>query len=191
MGKEVSLIGVKAIFYGAAISTVATPFVDGDATSGLSPAELKAFLANTETKKVKNIHGDNWNYEKAKASKNYYKNKLTGKNYRSSTDDPGVSKITFSIGKYDFDTKADFEGGNASADKWSAASKYTPKDLTIVALTEDNVYIVYPKADIIAGGVTTDDAVAISIEATALEPDIQLESEVQIHKSAVDSATNP
>lgn len=188
MGKEVSLIGIKAVFYGPKLATVTKPY-DGTITTGLSPAELKTFLAAATTKQVKNIHGDNWNYEKSLPSRTGYKNKLTGKVYRRSTDDAGESKITFSIGKYDLETKADLEGGTASASKYSAASEYSPKELTLVALTEDNVYIVYPKADIVAGGVTTDDAVAIAVEATALEPDIAIESEAWIYKSAVDAVT--
>lgn len=186
---ETSAIGVKAIFYGPALTAVAVPYINGDPDTGLSPAELKTFLAAATTKQVKNVHEDNWNYEKTKASKTYYKNKLNKKAYRGSVDDPGESKITFSIGKYDFETKAAFEGGGASATKYSAPSQYEMKELTLVALTEDNVYIVYPKADIVAGGVTTDDAVAISVEATALDPDIAIESETWMYKSAVDSAT--
>lgn len=188
MGKEVSLIGIKAVFYGPKLATVTTPY-DGTIATGLSPAELKTFLAAETTKKVNNIHEDNWNYEKSLPSRTGYKNKLTGKVYRRSTDDAGESKITFSIGKYDLETKADFEGGVADSTKYSAASAYEPKDLTIVGLTEDDVYIVYPKADIVAGGTTTDDAVAISVEATALEPDIKIESEAWIYKSAVDAVT--
>lgn len=185
---ETSAIGVKAIFYGPKLANVATDY-NGTADTGLSPAELKAFLAANTTKQVKNIHEDNWNYERTKASKSYYKNKLNKKAYRGSVDDPGESKITFSVGKYDFETKAALEGGTASASKYSAASEYSPKELTLVALTEDNVYIVYPKADIVAGGVTTDDAVAIAVEATALEPDIAIESEAWMYKSAVDAVT--
>lgn len=185
---EISGIGIKAIYYGPKLSAVSTPFVDGDEATGLSASELKAFLSASTTKHVSNVHADQWNYEKTKPSKTYYKNKLTGKNYRSSTTDAGQSKITFSIGKYDFDTKAAMEGGASSTTKWSAASSYQAKELTIVALTEDGVYIVYPRADIIAGGVTTDDAVAIAVEATSLEPDIQIESEAWISKASVDAA---
>ncbi len=185
---ETSAIGVKAIYYGLKLSAVTTPYENGDPSTGLSAVELKTFLAAATTKQVKNVHEDNWNYEKTLASKTYYTNKLNKKAYRGSVDDPGESKITFSIGKYDFETKAAFEGGGANATKYSAPSEYALKEYTLVALTEDNVYIVYPKADIIAGGVTTDDAVAISVEATALDPDIAIESEAWIYKSAVDAA---
>lgn len=182
-----SQIGVLEIHYGPMMTTVTAPY-DGTSATGLSPTELKAFLALPTTKKVKNVHEDNWNYEKALPSKTFYKNKLSGKNYRGSTDDPGDSVITFTMGKYSFEDKADFEGGVASANKWSAAAEFADKNLTIVALTTDGVYIVYPKADIVAGGVTTDDAIGESVQATALEPDIALESEAWILKSAVDAA---
>lgn len=186
---EISGIGVKAIWFGSVISAVAKPYVKGDKTSGLSPAELKAFLAEETTKKITNIHEDNWNYEKTKPTRNGYKNKLKGTIYRKSTSDSGESKITLIVGKYDFELKAALEGGNASEDKWSAPSEFEPNEKTFVALTEDDVYIIYPKADIVAGGVTTDDAIGESVEVSALEPDIQIESEAHIRKSAVDAVT--
>lgn len=182
-----SQIGIKMIAYGPVLSDVAAPY-DGTPSTGLSPSELKAFLALGTTKKVKNVHEDNWNYEKTLPSKTYYKNKLDKKAYRGSVDDPGESKITFTMGKYSFEDKASFEGGVASANKWSASSEFENKEYTLVALTEDDVYIVFTKADIIAGGVTTDDAIGESVEATSLSPDIALESEAWILKSAVDSA---
>lgn len=185
---KVSAIGVKKIFVGIMLSTVAKPYVDGDATTGLSPSELKTFLAAATTKEVENVHEDNWNYEKTLPSKTSYKNKLTGKPYRRSTGDVGESKITFTMGKYDFETKAYFEGGSSSTNKWSAASEFENKELTLVALTEDDVYIVFPKADIVAGGTTTDDAIGEAVEATALEPNIALESEAWVTKASVDSA---
>jgi hypothetical protein len=183
-----SAIGIKKIWYGPALSAVATKYVEKTVNTGLSPAELKAFLALATTKQVPNVHADTWKYEKAKPTKTYYKNKLTGKNYRASTV-AGDSKITFSIGEYDFATKADFEGGTASDTKYSAPEETVDITYTLVALTEDGVYFVYSKADIAAGGVTTDDAVAIEVEATALESDVDgLEAESHIAKSAVDAA---
>ena len=183
----ISAIGIKAIYYGPALSAVAKPFVDGDNTSGISPAELKAFLALVTTKQVTNVHGETWKYEKTKPTKTFYKNQLTGKNYRSYVSDAGTSKISFMIGKYDFETKAVFEGGTGGTSKYSAANQYKENALTMVALTEDGVYIVYPKADVIAGSTTTDNALAIDVEATAMEPDIAIESEAQVLKSAVDA----
>jgi len=185
---EYSGIGVKKLYYGPCLSAVTTAYT-GAAGTELSPAELKAFLAAGTTEEILNIHGDLWNYEKTKPTKTYYKNKLSGKNYRGSTTDTGMSKITFSVGKYDFATKAALEGGAADTTKYSASASVPDVKWTLVGLTEDGVYVVFPKADVVAGSVTTDDAIAISVEATALEPDIALEIEAWISKASVDAAT--
>ncbi len=185
-GEKISAIGIKKIYYGAPLATVAIPYVDGRAETGLSAAELKAFLANASTKQVENVHQDTWNYEKAEATITQYKNQLTKKTYRQSVEG-GDSTITFSIGKYDFEVKADFEGGGSNDKKYSAPIDYKVENMTIVGLTEDNVYIVFPKASVIARGASADNAIAIAVTATPLEPDIQIEPEVWVLKSAVDN----
>jgi DNA repair photolyase len=186
-GEKISAIGIKKIFYGAPLAVVATPYADGNADTGLSAKELKAFLANASTKQVENVHQGTWNYEKAEATVTQYKNQLTKKTYRQSVEG-GDSTITFSIGKYDLEVKADFEGGGSNATKYSAPLDYKVENMTIAGLTEDDVYIVFPKASVIARGASTDEAIAIAVTATPLEPDIQIEPEVWMLKSAVDSA---
>ncbi len=185
-GPKISAIGIKRIFYGEPISTVATPYEDGDPETGLSAGELKSYLAAASTKEVENVHQDTWNFEKAEPTLTQYKNQLTKKTYRQSVE-AGDSSITFSIGKYDMAVKADFEGGGATETKYSAPIEYPNKTLTIVALTEDDVYIVFTKAQVISRPTTTDDAIAIAVTATPMEPDIAIESEVWIHRSAVDA----
>lgn len=184
---EFSAIGIKKIYYGAVLANVAVPYVDSDPVTGLSAAELKAFLANAATKQVGNVHQDTWNYEKAEADMTQYKNQLNKKTYRMDST-PGDSSIAFSIGKYDLVTKAAFEGGGADADKYSSPSEFSQIFKTIVALTEDGYYIVFPKAAINARGVTTDNAIALAVSATPMEPDIKVESEAWFSKTSVDAA---
>lgn len=187
---KISAIGIKAISYGKPIASVAVPYDDAneDNETGLSPAELKAFLAAATTKKVQNVHQDTWNFEETEATVTQYKNQLTKKAYRQ-TVEPGDTSIKFSIGQFNFGVKKDFKGGVATANKYSAPSSYKEQNMTIVALTEDDVYIVFPKANVIANDVSTDGAIVLAITATPLEPDIQVESIAWISKSAVDSAT--
>lgn len=186
---QFSRIGISAIFYSENQITAAVPFVDGNAATGLTPSELKAFLADANTKKVPNVHQDTWNYDEAEDTANFYNDQLTGEAYRGGTTQKGAKVISFSIGKFDFETLADFKGGSASADKYAAPK--TKKDIykTVVALLEDGVYLVYPKAFIQGRDSTTDNAAALLVTATAMIPDTAIETSAQIRKSAVDAAT--
>lgn len=186
---DISRIGISAIFYRPEFIIAAVAPVDGNSASGLSPAELKAFLADPDTKKVPNVHQDTWNYDEGEDTTNFYTDQLTGETYRGGTTAKGAKVISFTIGKFDFPVIADFKGGTGSADK------YTPplvkKDIykTVVALTEDGVYIVFPKAFLQARDSTVDNAIGILVTATAMIPDTAIETTAQIRKTAVDAAT--
>lgn len=185
MGREISAIGIKKIYYGPVIDKVEVPYdeTNVDNATGLSPKELKAWMATA--KQVKNVHQDTWNFEEGEPTKTTYKNQLTKKVYRSKTE-PGDVAIKFSIGKMDFEVKKDFKGGVATEDKYSVPSTYQDKYMTIVGLTEDDVYIILSKANVSANDVTTDDAIAMAVTATPEEPDIQIESIAWIRKESVD-----
>lgn len=182
---KISAIGIKGLFYGKVIDAVAVAYdeTNEDNETGLSPAELKAWLATA--KKVKNVHQDTWNYEEGEATITKYKNQLTKTAYRQSVE-PGDASIKFSIGQYDFDVKKDFKGGVATENKHAAAKTYNPKDMTIAALTEDDVYIVFTKAGVTANDISTDGAIALAVTASPMEPDIEIESVAWISKASVD-----
>jgi hypothetical protein len=186
---KISAIGIKQIFYGEVIREVAVKYdeTNKDNATGLSATELKAFLKKATTKQDKNVHQDTWSFEESEASRTPYKNQLSKKVYRQSTE-PGDTTMKFSIGQYDFETRADFKGGVATTDKYSAPSTFTENYKTIVGLTEDNVYIVFTKAQIDANDASTDGAIAISVTATPMEPDIEIESIAWISKKAIDDA---
>lgn len=184
---DISRIGISAIFYNPEFITAAVPPVDGTSTSGLQPAELKAFLADADTKRVPNVHQETWNYDEAEDTTNFYTDQLTGEVYRGGTTAKGAKVISFTIGKFDFPVIADFKGGTGSADKYAAPS--VKKDIykTVVALTEDGVYIVFPKSFIQARDSTVDNAIGMLVTATAMVPDTKIEATAQIRKSAVDA----
>jgi len=185
---DISRISVSAIFYNSNLITAAVPPVDGTSTSGLQPAELKAFLADADTKKVPNVHQDTWNYDEAEDTSNFYTDQLTGEVYRGGTTAKGAKVFSFAIGKFDFPVVAAFKGGTGSADKYMAPQIKQDIYKTVVALTDDGVYIVFPKAFIQARDSTTDNAAAILVTATAMVPDTAIEAAAQIRKSAVDAA---
>lgn len=185
---SISRIGIAAIYHSNDLLTAATAPVAGDPTKGLTPAELKAFLADENTKTVPNVHQDTWNYDEAEDTINFYTDQLTGEVYRGGTTAKGAKVITFTVGKFDFTNIADFKGGTAGADKYGAPSTKQNIYKSVVALTEDGVYIVFPKAFIQARDSTVDNAIGMLVTATAMVPDTAIEGFVQIRKSAVDAA---
>lgn len=181
----ISLIGIKKLYYGTKLSAVATPYVQGTAGTGLSVAELKAFIASA--KEIPNVHGDTWNFEEPVPTVTDHKNKLTGQVYRQDIV-PNPAKISFTVGRYDFAIKADLQGGTANDTKYSSPSSVSPVEKTVVGLTEDDVYIVLTRGNVLVGGKTTDNAIGLASEVVALEPTVSgLEAVAMITKAAVDT----
>ena len=107
----ITAVEIDELYYAEPIKTVTTP------AAGLTGAEVATILKNAATKRVKNVHGDTYQYEEAEASVTRYKNALTGEYYRE-TSEPGEVKINFTIGEYDYATKADLQGGKATEKNW-------------------------------------------------------------------------
>ncbi len=151
---------------------------------GLTGAEVATILKNAATKRVKNVHGDTYQYEEAEASVTRYKNALTGEYYRE-TSEPGEVKINFTIGEYDYATKADLQGGKATEKNWERG-KYKPIHKCVIGKTKDGVYVVFPKAAINARGSNTDKAVGLAVSAVPLSTGVDgLASEKWFDESEV------
>lgn len=159
MGKTITAVNIKKLWY-------------GDPTkipSKVTGATLFALLKNLT--EVKNVHQDTWTLEEAEANKTAYKNQLTGKVYRSDKE-MGEVKMNFTLGEYDYQTKADLLGGTATETSWERASGKVNIEKCLVGLTEDDQYIVIPRADISAREATTDKAVGLPVVGTELEPTV-------------------
>lgn len=183
---EILAVGIKKLYYADPVSSVTKPYVDGDATSGLSAVETKALIATAT--EVENVHQDTWQYEEADASVTNYKNQLNKKVYYSVAD-PGDVQISFTIGAWSYNTKADLQGGTASATSWSRPSSVVNIRKSIIALTETGQYIVFTNAAIVARGTSADGGIKLAVAATAMEPSIAgLESEKWFEKSTIDAA---
>lgn len=189
MATEKSLVSVKAIWYSTGeLITAAIPPVEDDPLTGLSYAELKAWLADPKNKKVPVVHQDTWNYEESEDTADFFRNQLTGKVYRGGVTQKGEAVMTWVIGKADFQTRAELQGGSANDDKLASAITKKTIHKTIVALTEDDVYVVFSSAFIQARHATTDNAIGLTVTATAMEPDNDVEDIVWMAKAKVDSA---
>jgi len=155
MGK-ISAIKIKALAYADPFTVVADP------VAGLKGSEVFA-KAWTE---VANVHGETFKYEEAEPTVTGYKNQLTGLDYRTDIEQGDV-KIDFTIGEYDYATKAALQGGTSTATSWQRPAKRATIYKALKATTEDGVVIVFPKAAIVGRGADTDKAIGLAVTGKA------------------------
>lgn len=159
---SISAIDIKRLWY-------ADPSL---ITADLTAAALAELLKNEGVKEIKNIHQDTWTLEESEASQDFYKNQLTGNNYRASRKTPGDLTVSWTIGQYDYALKAAFLGGDVTEDGfgWKRPREAVEIYKTIIALSLDDQYCVLPYASIKANEANTDNAIGIAITGTAMEP---------------------
>lgn len=151
-GRKVSAIKIKDLRYADVLSAAPTL---SDVATGFKSAS-----------KIDNSHQQTFTYNEDEPSITQYKNDLTGKTYRSDVE-AGDKRIDFVIGQYDFDTKAALQGGTSG----DTGKSYTSGDSSelrykaFYALTQDNVLIVFPRANIIARNSSTDNAIGLAVSA--------------------------
>ena len=96
---KVTAVGIKKLYYGDPAKV----------TADVTLASLKTLLSDESTKQVENIHQDTWSIEEEEPSTTEYRNQLTNGVYRQSTE-MGNIQMSFTIGQYDYSTKADLMG---------------------------------------------------------------------------------
>lgn len=159
---KISAVGIKRLWY-----------CDPDKISAdLTGTLLANLLADNTIKEVENIHQDTWTYEESEASQDSYKNQLTGSVYRMGTKTMGEVSANFTIGQYDYATKAEFCGGEVigGGTGWKRARGVVDIRKAIIFLTEDNQYGVLPYTNVNTHEANTDKALGIAVKATAMEP---------------------
>ncbi len=116
--------------------------------------------------KIENSHQDTFTYEEDEPTVTQYKNDLTKKTYRSDVE-AGEKRISFTIGQYDFDLKAALQGGTSgdSGQSYVSGDSSELRYKAFYALTQDNVLIVFPRANIVASNSSTDNAIGIAVSA--------------------------
>lgn len=159
--KQVSAVDIKQLWH------CDTSLVTEDLTGEL----LYALIHDEATSEVKNVHQDTWSIEEDEPSQDSYKNQLTGSVYRMGSKDMGNVTFNWTIGRYDYKTKAAFMGGTATETSWKRARGITEIKRCLIALTEDDQYCVLPYANITAREANTDGAIGISVVGTMLEPE--------------------
>ncbi|HAT61550.1 MAG TPA: hypothetical protein DCS83_03225 [Prevotella sp.] len=180
--------GIKKIVY-------ADPSV---VTAALTAATAKTVIqaAISAGNTVDNVHGETWTLDEAESAPTGYKNQLNGKNYRYDRPTEGDITPSFTIGQYDYALKKAFMGGDViegSDSKpvgWSRPDVKETINKALFCLTDDGVWFIFPKCYIDAHEANTDKAVAISVKAYVLQPDVTgVASEYDLDESAVGALT--
>ena len=149
-------------------------YADTDAVAAdLTGTALYTLLQGEEVTEITNVHQDTWTIDETEPSQDSFRNQLTGNIYRFGKKQMGEVTFNFTIGRYDYPTKAELLGGSAiNTDKgWKRARGSVDIKKCLIALTEDNQYCVLPHANVVAKEASTDGAVGLAVVATAMEPD--------------------
>ena len=186
----ISAVGIKRILF-ADISKI---------TADIPPEIAKTLIqaAITAKDEVLNVHGETWQIEETEASVTGYKNQLNGQNYRYDTT-PGDITPAFSIGQYDWKTKAALMGGSIveTGEEGSKVAVGWKRPLTkeiinkaLFCLTDDNVWFIFPNAQIVAREANTDKAIAIAVRGLVQTPKIAgVASEYNYEEDAIKALT--
>ena len=170
----ISAVGIKRILYAD------TSAVKADITPEVAKTLIKAAI--TTKAEVQNVHGETWSIEESEASVTGYKNQLNGQTYRYDTT-PGELTPTFSIGQYDYATKAALMGGEAvkkggsGTDKdkivgWKRSTEKVVINKALFCLTEDDVWFIFPNSQIVARESNTDKAIALAVKGLVQTPKV-------------------
>jgi hypothetical protein len=158
-----SIVDIARILYADPVASIAS------ATTGLTGAEVKDIIGDADTKEVANVHGDTWSYEEEEGTTNPFRNQLNGNTYYNDYQ-PGSTKVSFSIGQYDYATKAALQGGTATATSWERPKTSSIIYKCVIAITKDDTCLVFPKAQIVArGGMIESKLIGLVLSATPVE----------------------
>lgn len=171
---------IQRIWYGAPMTSVANP------ATGLSGAEVFALINGASTNEITNVHATTWSYDEAEGSSTDYINQLNGATYHRDYVS-GATNVNFSVGQYDYETKADLQGGTATATSWERPKNQGLIYKSLVCQTKDGTYLVFPRAQITArGGMIESKVVGLLLTATPLETGIDgLSSEKWFNASEI------
>lgn len=186
----ISAVGIKRILFAD------TSVVTADITPEIAKTLISAAI--TAKSEVQNVHGETWQIEESEASVTGYKNQLNGQNYRYDTTLGDITPA-FSIGQYDWKTKAALMGGavvetGADANKvavgWKRPLTKEVINKALFCLTEDNVWFIFPNAQIVAREANTDKAIAIAVRGLVQTPTVEgVSSEYNYDEDAVKALT--
>ena len=155
-------IGIKKLWYGDPLTT--------EQAASLTAATAVATLTNSLTE-IKNVHQGTWGYSQDDPSVTDYINELSGQPYYRDKEDLGARTINFTLGVYDFATKAALQGGTVIGQEagWKSSDTLENVYKTIVAQTKTGNYIVFSNASIVAKGDQQEKNIGLGITAVCME----------------------
>lgn len=155
-------IGIKQLWY-------TDPLASAPTQAGLS-----ALISGAT--EVLNVHQDTWGYAQDDPSVTDYINELTGKPYYRDAENQGNKTINFTMGEYDYATKANLQGGTTISEGtpskvvgWKAPASPQIIYKAVIALTKTGTYIIFSNAAIIGKGDQQQKAVGLGVTAVAME----------------------
>lgn len=150
-------IGIKQLWYGNPLTTAPTQ-------AGM------ATLVNSLTE-ITNVHDGTWGYSHDDPSVTDYINELTGQPYYRDKTTLGNRTINFTLGVFDFATKAALQGGEAIDGGWKSSGALENVNKCIVAKTKTGNWIVFTNASIVAKGDQQEKNIGLGITAVCMEND--------------------
>lgn len=151
-------IGIKQLWYGDPMTTP------------ISSASDVATLTNSMTE-ITNVHQGTWGYSQDDPSVTDYINELTGQPYYRDKETLGNRTITFTLGVFDFATKAALQGGSTTGltKGWQSSGALENVNKCIVAKTKTDNWIVFSNASIVAKGDQQEKNIGLGIIAVCME----------------------
>ena len=189
MGQK-SAIDIKRLWY------------TDEITSALTPAKLQVLVGKRKygasgdtgysasdvagtAKEIKNVHQDTWQIDESEATQDSFRNQLNGHVYRLGRRQNGDLTVNFTVGQYDYATKAALMGGdvlNASGEVvasptgadtevgWARSLETVEMYKTLIALTVDDVYVVISRSSLGSRESSTDNAIGLAMSGTMTDP---------------------
>ena len=166
-------IGIKRLWYGPELTAAqAGTLIDGASVKTLVTTQANGFT------EIKNVHDGTWGYSQDDPSVTDYINELTGKPYYRDKTSDGARTVNFTLGVFEFQQKADLQGGSvimkgegdaAKAVGWKSDGALENVEKCIVAMTKTGNYIIFADASIIAKGDQQEKNVGLGITAVCME----------------------
>ena len=153
-------IGIKKLWYLDTLTTAPTQ------------ATLSTLIQSAT--EIRNVHQDAWGYSQDDPSVTDYINELTGKPYYRDAEDQGNRVINFTMGEYDYATKAALQGGSTITEGsavvgWKSPDAPTLISKALIALTRTGTYSGFTNANIVAKGDQQQKAIGLGVTALAVE----------------------
>jgi len=169
-------IGIKRLWYGPVL-------VDDIA----NVAAINALIQGGNFTEIKNVHQGTWGYSHDDPQVTEYVNELNGQPYYRDKESLGARTINFTLGVYDFQQKADLQGGSVITEGdgqnkkeigWKSSGALENVNKCIIAQTKTGNWIVFSNASIVAKGDQQDKNIGLGITAVCMEnedPDVEAE----------------